>query len=202
MRSLNCFLAALSFMLLLSGCSTTVTSLKQDKDKVLLQNQGFVLLGIQTNRSLKQVEISGPQNIDLGAKDIKDGTNYLLVDLEAGVYTIERVLLDSYWRTSFDDEEPWTFEVVPGKISYVGHLEIVQRGNWRRRSSTELVNRSSEALEFLADNYPNILANRTVSYGGPGQDRFFNYLAETYSTTHGPKKESLKNSPPVNTDSQ
>ncbi len=176
-------LLTLSSTLILSGCSTTVTSLKQDKDKTLLQNQGFLLLGVETNRSLKKIEISGPMDIDLSAKDIKGGTNYLLVDLEAGVYTIERVLLDGYWRLYLDDEDPWQFEVAAGKISYVGHLEIVQRGYWRRTHSTELVNRSSEALEFLADSYPNIFASRTVSYGGPGEDKFFSYLADTYPKT-------------------
>lgn len=165
-------------LLWLTSCATQVTSIKQDKDRVLESGRGYVLLGLQTNRDLKSISIDGPQNIKLSSADIKQGTNYLLVDLEAGIYTVDKVRLDNYWRVKLDDEEYWTFEVMADQISYVGHLEIVRRGYyWSPSTSTELVNRSSEALQFLEEKYPKLLASRSITYGGPGNDNFFQYLA-------------------------
>ncbi|WDE00598.1 hypothetical protein [Thalassomonas actiniarum] len=162
---------------LLCSCATRVTSLQNDQNLVLKQGKGYVLFGIQTNQNLKTINISGPQNIQLTSKDIKEGTNYLLVDIEAGTYTIDRLMLDNYWELVFDDEESWQFDVSADEISYVGHLEVVRRGHWYPRINIELVNRSSEALEFLEENYSNILMTNSVVYGGPGQDRFFEFLA-------------------------
>ncbi len=164
-------------LLWLASCATQVTSIKLDNNRVLESGRGFVLLGIQTNRNLKSILIDGPQNIELSSADIKQGTNYLLVDLEAGIYTVHKVRLDNYWRVDLDDEEYWTFEVMSDQISYVGHLEIVRRGYWSLITNTELVNRSSEALQFLEEKYPKLLASRNLTYGGPGNDNFFQYLA-------------------------
>lgn len=163
--------------LLLNGCASTVTSIKQDKDITLSPDKGYLLLGIQTNLDLKSIRISGPQDIELSSKDIKEGSNYFLLDLDAGQYTLDQLKLDSYWRRKLTDEEHWKFDVAPGEISYVGHLEVITWGYWYPITKTELVNRSSEALEFLEKNFPTILTNRAINYGGPGQDGFFQFLA-------------------------
>ena len=163
-------------LVLLASCATEVTSIKQDQHRILDSGKGYLLLGVETNRDLKTISISGPQNIKLSSANTKRGTNYLLVDLEAGIYTIDKVRLDNYWRFDLDDEEYWTFEVLPNQISYVGHLEIVQRGYWQRYTHAELVNRSSESLEFLEKKFPNVLSNRAIAYGGPGEDNFFEFL--------------------------
>ena len=76
-------------------------------------------------------------------------------------------------------EQHWQFDVAEGQISYVGHLEIAQAGYWHRYTYSELVNRSSEALEFLAESYPTLFDKHVVVWGGPGQDSFFEFLART-----------------------
>ena len=60
---------------LLTACATQVTSIKQGQHNSLEADRGFVLLGIQTNRNLKTIEISGPQNIELSWKDLKKGNS-------------------------------------------------------------------------------------------------------------------------------
>ncbi|TQV88404.1 hypothetical protein [Aliikangiella coralliicola] len=165
--------------LLLNACATRVTSLKPNEVKQLEQDKGFILLGVETNRDLKLIKISGPQSIKLSSKDIKEGTNYLLVDLEAGTYTIDRVKLDDIFYMKFEEEENWEFEILPGQISYVGHFEMSRRDSayfWRVYADAELENRSSEALEFLEEKYPELLKVHKVKYAGPGQDRFFEFL--------------------------
>ena len=165
--------------LMLISCATQVTSIKQDQDRELGSDSGYVLLGIQTNRNLKGIFIKGPQNIKLSSADIKQGTNYLLVDPKTGVHTIKRVILDDHWFVDLDNEDYWTFDVKPNQISYVGHLEIVRRGFWGGYTRVELINRSSEALEFLEDKFPRVLRSHTLTYGGPGNDFFFQYLASS-----------------------
>ncbi len=173
MRILFTFL----LLILLFSCTTQVTTIKHDQDIALGDEKGYLLLGIQTNRDLKDIYISGPQNIRLTSDDIKEGTNFLLADLDAGIYTITRVYIDRNLPYNLENKDYWTFEVKPGQISYIGHLEIAQRGFLMIQVHVELVNRSSEAVEFLEEKYPNILANRSIVYGGPGNDHFFEHLA-------------------------
>lgn len=160
-----------------TSCATKVTSIKQDQDRTLGAERGYVLLGIQTNRDLRTILIDGPQKISLSSADIKKGTNYLLVDLDSGTYRIRSISFGNAMNSILKNKDYWSFEVAPNQISYVGHLEIVQRGFWIFLTHVELVNRSSEALEFLEDKYPNLLANRNITYGGPGSDFLFKYLA-------------------------
>lgn len=167
----------LLILLLFFSCSTTVTSIRQDQAPVLSEDRGYVLLGIQTNRDLKSIWINGPQTISLSSSDVKQGTNYLLVDLKAGVYKINKVYIDNYVGFRFDNKDYWSFEVNPKQITYVGHLEIVQRGYYYFWTYAELVNRASEALEFIEDKYPNLLSEYRVVYGGPGIDYLYEYLA-------------------------
>ena len=169
----------LATLLLVSLCScqsTKVTTIAKNEDKLLDPNSGFFLLGIETNRNMKFIEISGPTDIQLTAKDLKEGTNYLLIDLSAGNYAVERVQLGNYRYISLEDEENWKFSVVPGQINYVGHLELNTSQN-AFYSSAELVNRSSEALQFLEKEFSAILTNRKLKYGGPGEDAFFDFIS-------------------------
>lgn len=163
-------------LLLLSACAKNVTSLKTDQDKILDNDFGYLLIGIETNRNLKEIQISGPQDISFSALDLKQGSNFILVDLNAGTYVIEKVLLDNYWRIEMSDEEYWDVKIAPGKINYVGHIDIVTNYGWQVRSKVELINKSSYAMEFMEKRFPNILINRDMHYGGPGEDSFFSSL--------------------------
>ncbi|WP_105167818.1 hypothetical protein [Pseudoalteromonas sp. T1lg23B] len=157
--------------LLLTSCATTVTSIKTDQNQQLSQDKGYVLLGIQTDLSLKAIKITGPQDIFLSYKDLRAGTGYFLLDLPAGLYTIERIDISNYWYTSLlEDSKYWQFEIHPDNINYVGHLEFAL--------GAELVNRSSEAVEFLEDEFPNLLDKQSLHYSGPGEDGFFKLLEQ------------------------
>jgi hypothetical protein len=175
MRIMTILIFLLMFFLV--SCTTKVTSIKQDQISVLGEDKGYVLLGIQTNRDLKSIQIDGPQTISLSSSDIKKGTNYLLVDLKAGIYTIKRIRIGYYAGFRLDNKDYWSFEVKPNQVSYVGHLEIVQRGYFYLFAYAELVNRASEAIEFLENKFPNILSEYNLAYSGPGTDYLFEYLA-------------------------
>lgn len=164
--------------LLLMACGTTVQKLEQDVDKNLGADAGYLLIGIETDFDLKSIHISGPDTLILDHKDVNTEASYILVDAEAGIYTFEKIRLDSYWRLKLDDEDiSWEFEIKPNQISYVGDFEVNIPHHWLIGPSyVELINRSSEALEFLEENFPNILASREIVYTGPGNDGFFDFV--------------------------
>ncbi|WP_144392946.1 hypothetical protein [Pleionea sediminis] len=172
---MNRLKAVALLILLLSGCATQVTSIK-DGQTQLAKAKGYLLLSVETNRDLKTIYINGPQNISLGSKDIRAGSNYILVELEAGSYTFERIQLDRYWYMKLD-EEYWQVTIEQGKINYIGHLELVRPRYWSGVSRVELVNRSSEALEYLEESYPVVLSNYPITNSGPGEDDFFDIAA-------------------------
>lgn len=81
-------------------------------------------------------------------------------------------MISNYASIEIDDGEFWTVDIRPGVINYVGNISVVSRGFWFRYSEIELVNKSSYALEFLEDKYPNVLSSRELHYGGQGEDDF------------------------------
>lgn len=181
MPSIRILLIPLLFAL--ASCAQKVTSISSDVDKSLDENTGYLLIGINTNRYLQEILVTGTKSLKLTSDDLKRGTNYLLVDVPAGHYQIDRVRFNKFVRLELEDDEDfdWGFNVTPGSISYVGHLDIETFGfSWgyfsNLRSKLELENRSTDALKFMEENYPNILDSRWITYQGPGQDRFFDYI--------------------------
>jgi hypothetical protein len=159
-------------ILLLSSCSAKISSIKSDKDEYLMISEGYLLLEISTNRNLEKILISGEKKIVLTRKELRAGSNYILTNLPAGDYQIEKVYTSAYFRFLFD-EKIWSFHVEPNVISYIGTLEV--RKSWFF-SYFELINNSSLALEYLEEHFPNILGSRKIVYSGPGEDRFFDLV--------------------------
>ncbi len=169
---------------LVNACASKVTNLKTDADRTLSDEQGYVLLGIDTNRDLYQIYLDGPTRIKLTAEDLAEGDSYILADLEAGEYSIDRLYIDKYRYYRFDEEDNFKFTVMSGKVSYVGHLETVTVGYWYPRTYLQLDNRSSQALVFMQEEFPNISSKRKLSYGGPGEDTFLEYEATIGRENH------------------
>jgi hypothetical protein len=157
-----------------------VTSLKDDAE-VINENdteRGYLLIGVETNTNLKTISIDGPRDIALSHEDLREGTNFILVPLMAGTYDVADIEMDYLFKFDIDDKEKWQFSIRPQTISYVGHLEIKTSGYFVRYARLELVNRSTEALDFMEQKFPSILDNRELHYGGPGNDDFFDYLQQ------------------------
>ena len=69
------FLFALSCLLLVSSCATSVSSIKNDALSVNETNsnvsRGYLLIGFETNRDLKNIFISGMQTIKFSHEDLR-----------------------------------------------------------------------------------------------------------------------------------
>lgn len=161
--------------LFISGCATKVSSIKNDGSVQLTQDEGFLLIALKSNINLKEILISGESYVKLTAEDLRKGNSYILVKLPAGDYTFDKIRLNSYIYIDDFDDEIWDFNVQKNTISYVGHLDF-KNAFWGYYSVIKLVNKSSIALEYLEDEFPEMLTNHSVQYQGPGQDRFFDVV--------------------------
>lgn len=162
--------------LLVSSCTSTVETITVDQDTISNRGDGYLLIGIETNRNLRSIELGGSNSVKLSHQNLRAGSNFILIDLPAGDYIVEKIDLNRWYRLFINDEENWTFTIKPQTISYVGHLEIANSGFFRPSSEIELVNRSTEAVEFMEDFFPSILESRVLYYGGPGNDIFFDVI--------------------------
>ena len=166
------FLLSFLFTLLFTtSCATKVSSIKQDRDLISSPEEGYLLIAVDTNVDLNSIDIDGEKDIILTEKDLISGSNYILVNLPAGDYVIETVRTSKYVRFELDDDI-WEFQVKPGVVTYVGHLEVKTK-IWGFLAFFELINKSSFALEYMEENFPEILAGRDMEYGGKGEERFF-----------------------------
>ncbi|NVJ51846.1 MAG: hypothetical protein HWE11_15750, partial [Gammaproteobacteria bacterium] len=68
-----------TILTLLMGCVSKVSSIKLDQDALSDPNEGYLLLGINSDVSLTSIEISGPKNIKLTSADLREGSRYILV---------------------------------------------------------------------------------------------------------------------------
>ncbi|TQF70222.1 hypothetical protein [Pseudoalteromonas luteoviolacea] len=165
--------------ILMSGCATNVESIKDDKDVLVQEDSGYLLLGIDSTMSLKSIVLEGPQNIRITHKDLTEGSNHILLALKAGDYQLTQIEFSNYYKTNVDDREYWTFSITPGEINYAGDIEL--RTKWFVRSlrfNMELINNSSIALDFLKTNFPTILSSKSIAYGGPGEDDYLHLWSE------------------------
>lgn len=165
-------------VIVLSACNSTVTKMTVDADTIDADDTvtGYLLIGVETNINLKDIEIDGPDDIALSHDDLKSGTNFILIPMRAGHYEVRKVTFNNRFRALLRGETDWSFTIKPQTISYVGHLEISAMGFYSAYSKIELVNRSTEALDFMEQDFPAILSNRELFYGGPGTDTFFDFV--------------------------
>ena len=169
------FTIAFLFAFLIFGCAQNRSSIKEDVDVLTEVDQGYLLMSIDTNRSLKSIRIFGHQDFKLTQDDVQSGTNYILLPLEAGNYYIDKVEVNNWMSYRFD-EEHWSFKIEKGMISYVGDFVFQARGLWSRVAEVELENNSSSAYEFMEENFSNILSSRQIRYHGPGTDNFLAFI--------------------------
>ncbi|TLU64675.1 hypothetical protein FE810_11365 [Thalassotalea litorea] len=169
-------LILIALAILTASCASNVTSIKEDIDNKLEVDEGYLLIAVDTSISLNKIWISGEKDIWLTADDLRSGTNYILINLPEGEYQIHKIKLNNWFSIVGFEDDLWNFKVEKGVISYVGHLDVQTSGWWSRRHRVELMNKSSLALEFLQDDFSTILANRKLTYHGPGEDEFFDIV--------------------------
>lgn len=163
--------------LFISGCSFKAENIKTDGELELTPGRGYLLLGVDTDISLNKLVIVGEQNIFLTYEDLQRGSNYLLVQLDEGDYKISRVHLNYRYYFSLHSAG-FDFTVTPGVINYVGDMWVERAHLYGRGTQFHLLNKSSIALEYMQENFSQLISQGKLVYAGPGEDHFLEY-AET-----------------------
>ena len=146
-------------VLLLTACATTVKGLKQVETTALKPNEGYLLIGLDTQVDLKAVYFDGELNFKLTEDDVEKGSDYILVKVPAGNYRFEQIDVTSDKVTRYmefplrksKDIDIWQFRVEPNNINYIGHLNFknFRPGSWSWSVHLTLENRSSRAHAFV-----------------------------------------------------
>lgn len=173
-------------LLLINGCAQTVNSVLPEArevsgrplDKATLdEGYGYLLMAVKTSQTIETLRIEGEVDVILTDKDLKKGTNYIMVPLPQGKYRITEIRLPFATKFTFGEDDYWEFTVTPDTISYIGDLTAEFSGWLNSRIYYGLENRSSYALMFLEKHYPEILTNNAMIYGGFGEDKFLEEMS-------------------------
>lgn len=160
----------------LSGCIAPAKPIVDGQHNNLGIDQGFLLVAIDTNFSLDKIKIKGAKYLFLSRENLHPGSNYILFKAPAGEYRFDSIYLNSIYAYELE-EDYWSFRINPEVISYVGHLSVDQNF-FKLRAHIELENRSTEALEFLEENFQKLIKTKNIQYAGPGRDDFFSVIAQ------------------------
>lgn len=177
MEKLYRLLPVLASVILLVSCATKVNSLQEDVDINLDPDEGYLMFTVDTSSNLHKIRISGEKNVVITSKDLKRGKNTILLPMPAGEYHFDRIHFRTFFSERFLELVPehWRFTTSAGKISYVGHLKL-ENPLFGNEASFFLVNKASEAIEYLEQNFSAILNKREVDYQGPGEDGFMAFV--------------------------
>lgn len=181
-RWVNYLFALTLSALLLSGCGATkVSAQKQDQDKLTSNEEGYLLIGLVNNYSLDALYIWGEKDLKLTQQDLSAGENYILIPVPAGDYRLGQINYNYYIRTKLEDDV-WQFTIKPGHINYIGHLTVNRPFFWFFANDVELKNQAVGAQLYLEEYFPKLITERPLIYAGPGQDKFYQYIAELEAT--------------------
>ncbi|GAB2198256.1 hypothetical protein MAH4_23670 [Sessilibacter sp. MAH4] len=101
---------------------------------------------------------------------MRKGSNYVLFKAPAGSYRFSRIEFNEISAYELY-KKYWSFDVVPQKINYVGEFKIDSL-----HKEFYLSNESSSALEFIETYYSKLIGERLITYVGPGEDDFFEFV--------------------------
>lgn len=176
------FITALSLV----ACSNTITPI--DKNTARFEGkpsiQGYLLFGVNAQAHIKQIAFTGRGEIFSYAPDNANQENsYVLAKLPVGDYSFSDIETGLREHELYDEYQ-WNFSVKANRVNYVGHLEINDRTLDRTCNCAQihLVNKSSQALEYLLTEYPNAVKNLEISYQGPEEDGFIDFLSLALKT--------------------
>lgn len=172
------YLGILSLILFLSSCTHKMSYVNHDEVSHVPEGNGLVVIGLTTNSPYYKLNISGKTSTDIEYDLLKKADPFIVVSLPFGDYEFERVWLNKYQYVELNDsdnKQNWKFSVRENEITYVGNLAVSRKlGN---RFYIRIINRSSEAFEFLDKGYSDVLKSKKIRFSGSEKDNFMAYLS-------------------------
>lgn len=165
---------ALALLAALCGCATT-RPIPSDGPVSLRENEGIVILHVDTDTAISSISISGLRVL----QNLPRGRHVALQVLTAGSYSFSTLRTGNDYRYPLFRmaEERLYFKVEPGKINYPGLLFIRRTSLWPGRSlHVRSFSRAGQALSELLDRYPQILDRYPIVNGRVNRDDFLELL--------------------------
>ena len=163
-----------------AGC-VTVEPVGSDGAIELSPDQGILVIHLSSRYGFQEFAFSSGGKIPR----IEGGEQLELFVVRAGSYRFTRINV-SRLRFLLRREDQWEFRIEPGRINYLGMLELRQdvvnvkvRGLLVPRFvrlSARMVDRSAMAMDSLRERHPGLLERNPLVYSGSGRSVFFEQL--------------------------
>lgn len=166
----------LVFLISACGLSRVKTSSEEQLINVpLAPDEGILVLGMKSDSFVDGVYLFGNDSF---VADFKKGNRFdfnrqfWVAKVKSGDYSFVQIDFNGNFYTSLEEKALWTVTVKPQQINYIGDLEIELILEDDLFFKTELMNRSSYALEYIEQEYPYLASNYRFAFSGVGKDEF------------------------------
>ncbi|MCW8865213.1 MAG: hypothetical protein OQK09_07345 [Colwellia sp.] len=176
---------ALPFLLFLAALPLTSNAAKQLPQ--LEKDEGLAIIAIYSKGYAEKIKLDGPGfGNDQSYGPLLNAQHFEVQKLKAGKYKWEKVIEkvgESLRRTSDLSNLNLGFEIVPGKLNYIGLLMFESNGS---TYSAKVLNRTSIILSIMKQDFPHYLKNYSVVNGIYPDDQYIEYfLNNSQKTTTG-----------------
>jgi|GEM_PF-5223289 len=144
------------------------------------EGYGYLAIGFNSNVGLYELlyqPIEGGRNQVL-SRQVRDDKEIRFYQMPEGEYRLSRFVLyrviDAYHHLTPDEEsETWEFEIQPGKVNYLGEIQLHVAPSGRTRVLR--MNHGGQFYSYLETQNPDVLEQLEVVYAGHAPDAFFEW---------------------------
>jgi hypothetical protein len=170
-------LVAVLALALASGCVSS-RPIAPGEIPTLAADEGILVLDVESAVPVERLALNGV----VVAEFLEPGRRLALLVVGAGSYRWTSIQIPGAFgslRFRMRREDEWTFRVEPGRINYIGRLEVEERrsGLGPVQLLGRNVNRSAMAWVELKKRFPLVVERYPVVYSGPAKDEFLAQLA-------------------------
>lgn len=145
------------------------------------EDYGYLAIGFDSNVGLYELRF---QSMDGGrnevlSREVRDEKEYRVYRMQTGEYRLTRfVLYRLFGAYTFLEASPdarvWEFEVLPGKINYLGDVNLHFYPSGANR--LQRMNNGAQFYLYLQENAPEALDELELVYAGPTPDLFHEWV--------------------------
>ena len=171
----------LAFLFLLMITESSLQAIATENMPVLEKDEGLAIIAIYSKGYAEKIKLDGPGlGNDQHYGPIANAQYIDIQKLKAGKYTWDKVvekLGDTLRKTSDLSDLNLSFEIVPGKLNYIGLLMYESNGS---KYSAKILNRTSIILSIIKQDFPNYLESYNVVNGIYPDDQYIPYFLNDF----------------------
>lgn len=172
----------LPFLLLLATLPLLLNATEQLPH--LEKDEGLAIIAIYSKGYAEKIKLDGPGfGNDQSYGPLVNAQHFEVQKLKAGKYTWDKVFEkvgESLRRTSDLSDLNLGFEIIPGKLNYIGLLMFESNGS---TYSAKILNRTSIILSIMKQDFSPYLNNYSVVNGIYPDDQYVEYFLNNSQKT-------------------